>query len=452
MQAFAMRRGAETPTTIGDEPLLEQANPYGSVLRDPVTGLYRMWYLGKSPYTEYYATSEDGIAWDLPDLGILPADEFGRKNAFLGKGQFDVNGHWLAGDSGPEGFCVLDAEIQDHPGAKARFTAMYLCGVDYAPGGLCIAYSDDGITWTADDHNPVVSGWLDTNNGIIWDPDIQRYVVYGRSPVHATASVNPNRFVSRMESPDLVNWEPPTTVFHTDDHDADPWDMIDEGLLREDGKPIVRGRNRQFYGLSAFKSAGIYLGLLQVYDVPSGKSWLELVHSTDGKEWRRDPCRTPYMNVRPDSWESEMILPAAASPPVVVGDEIRIYYGGYDRNHHDSGSEYRMGLSYRTIGRDRWIGYHSADREAELLTTPIKAGSRLTLNASTKKDGWIRVELITDWGKEIEGYTLSDATAIAGDSFAHEVRWGDRVNLPEGQDVRLRIRSRHASVYALEMG
>jgi hypothetical protein len=448
MQAYAMRRVAEIPKTISDEPVLENANPYGSILRDPKTGLYRAWYLGKSPYTEYYATSEDGVTWDLPDLGVLPEDEYGRRNAFLGPGQYDAKGHWLAGDTGPEGFCVLDSEMEGHPCAKARFTAMYLCGVKNIPGGLCIAHSDDGITWFADDYNPVITGWLDTNNSILWDSDIQRYVVYGRSPVRATAGTEPNRFVSRMESSDLINWESPRTVFHTDDRDADPWDMVDEGSLRGSKEPLFRGRNRQFYGLSAFKSAGMYLGLLQMYDVPTGRAWLELVHSVDGKEWQRDPHRTLYMNTRPDSWESEMILPAAASAPIAVDDEIRIYYGGYNTTHHDSESG-RMGMSYRTIGRDRWIGYHSSDREAELLTMPMKVGSWMTLNASTGKDGWIRVELISDWGKEIEGYTLNDATVISGSSFAHEVRWGDRVQLPEGDDIRLRIRSCNASMWSV---
>jgi hypothetical protein len=451
-QAFAMRRRPGVPEPVRSDPVLPCAQAYGSVLCDPESGLFRMWYLGDTVYSEYFATSENGIGWDLPDLGILPPDERGNRNAFMTNGQNDANGYPLVGNNGPEGFSVLDAEMEDHPAAKARFTALYLAGVHEGVSGLCIAYSDDGIHWTADQHNPVVHGWMDTSHSLVWDPDIRRYVVYGRPPVRASVVRGANRYVSRMESENLIHWSPCTTALNTDDADADPWDQFDEGSLTGAEEPKVRGPNRQFYGMSVSKQHGLYIGLARMFDVPSGAGWIELTHSTDGIEWTREPLREPFIAPRPGTWEHPMLLTTVASPPVPVGDDLWIYYGGVSKPHHGKATIEERGIGVGKIGTDRWAGYHSAEHEAELLTRPIPSGSRLTLNASTQPDGWIRVEVIDPHGAVLDGCSLEESATISGDSLAHEVRWTgtDRI-AGTSPSIRLRIRSAGASVWAFTM-
>lgn len=452
-QAFAMRRRPGVPEPVQSEPVLPCAHAYGSVLRDPKSGLFRMWYLGSRVYCEYYAESENGIDWDLPDLGILPPDERGNRNAFMTNGQNDANGYPLVGNNGPEGFSVLDAEMEDHPAAKARFTALYLARVREGEPGLCIAYSDDGVHWTADQNNPVVHGWMDTSHSLLWDADIRRYVVYGRPPVHATVTKGANRYVSRMESEDLIHWSPCTTALNTDDADADPWDQIDESTLIGTDEPKIRGSNRQFYGMSVSKHHGLYIGLARVLDVPSGAGWIELAHSTDGIVWFREPLRQPFIAPRPGTWEHPMLLTTATSPPVPVGDDLWIYHTGNSTPHHVKGAPIETrGIGVRKIRSDRWSGYHSAEKEAELLTRPIPSGSRLTLNASTQPDGWIRVEVIDPWGAVVEGCTLEESATISGDSLTHAVRWTETDRIASSSSsIRLRIRSSGASVWAFSI-
>ena len=451
-QAFAMRRQQYEPVTIQDEPMLENSSGYGTVLQDPETGLFRMWYLGGPGYKESYATSENGITWDLPDLGIHPADKFGRKNAFLDKEQMDENGHWLGGNTGPEGFCVLDSKITPHPKAKERYTVMYLASVQDGVGGYCIAYSADGLKWYADEHNPVVSGWMDTNNCMIWDPEIGKYVIYGRPPVRNVLAPHANRYVMRMESEDLVNWSPPRTVLNTDERDADPWKPIDEAALAGRDEPLIRGKDKQLYGITVFKLDKLYLGILQIYDVPSGHCWMELVHSDDGIDWKREPNREPFMPTRPGTWESGMVLPAMNGCPTVVGDEVRIYYGGSNALHHKCDVMGKEGVSCRTLPLDRWVGYHAAEVEGELMTHALPAGKRLSLNAAVKENGFLKVFLTDAWGKEIPGYTLDDATPVTGDAISHEIRWGDKTELPQDTgDIRVHVRSCNASVWAFTM-
>ncbi|MFH1742703.1 MAG: hypothetical protein ABIH23_27165 [bacterium] len=452
-QAFAMRREAPTPQTVHDGPLLTEAWAYGSVLRDK-TGLFRMWYMGSPPYCEYYATSTDGIVWDKPDLNIVPAKYGTGANAFLHVQQKDKNGRLLVGQAGPEGFSVLDAESQPHPSAKDRYTVLYLAGLgkegeEDGVSGLCIAYSDDGIHWWADEHNPVVDGWIDTSNCLMYDEKRKKYLIFGRPPVHVVLGRNANRMVSCMESDDLIHWSSPRTVFDTDERDADGLRLTDEGKLKDppSEKVSIRGRDRQFYGMTAFMMNGLYIGLPQVYDIPSGNTWLELCHSSDGRNWLREPLREPYIGPRSGTWESRQVRPAMATPPVRVGDELWIYYSASPDPHHAGKAMKDRGIGCRSLKIDRWVAYRSEDMEAELLTHPLEAGERLFLNAKTEPDGWIRVAVVEENGRDIEGLTREDCAPITGDSIRHEVLWKKATMFPK-RPIRLRIFSCHASLYA----
>lgn len=280
-QTFAMRREVCRPAAKQDGPILMDASAYGSLLRDPA-GQWRMWYLSEPVYCEYFAASDDGIAWRKPELDLVCRDarpKLTGPNAIMTRGQRDANGRWLSEVKGPEGFCVLDAEITPHPAAKARFTALYLArfGASGAgANGMCVAHSDDGVRWLADAANPVIPGWLDTNNNFFYDARMRCYVMHGRPNAHVAATTEANRLIARYESEDMVNWSPSRTVLDTDEGDALGLELIDEGALRGGGKvaaarrraeqwreitegavtgedrPLVRGRNRQWYAMTVF--------------------------------------------------------------------------------------------------------------------------------------------------------------------------------------------------------
>ena len=171
-QAFAMRREVVQPSARSDGPIIDRAQTYGSVLRDP-EGLWRMWYLDDPVYCEYFATSRDGLAWEMPRLDLVSPRvraQTAGPNAFLGPGQKDAKDRWLVERRGPEGFCVLDARITPHPAAKMRYTAMYLArfaGPVGRESGLCVAHSEDGVNWLADEASPVIPGWRDTSNVLL---------------------------------------------------------------------------------------------------------------------------------------------------------------------------------------------------------------------------------------------------------------------------------------------
>lgn len=479
-QTFALRREVCTPTLDFDQVVMPNAQVYGSVLRDR-SGQWRMWYLSPPDYCEYYATSNDGIEWERPELDLVWPElrpELTGPNAIMSKQQQDANGRWLSHDKGPEGFCVLDAELTPHPAAERRFTVLYLArGTEVGSAGMHLASSDDGIHWLASEHNPVIPKWLDTDNNFFYDKRLGRYVLYGRPNAHVEHATRANRLIGRCESSDMVNWTPFQTVLDTDERDADAYDLVDEGALRagtpledareraeqwrtltegavtDGSRPAIRGRSRQWYGLTVFPYADLYLGYGWMYDLPSGCMWVELVHSYDGIDWRREALRQPFIDGRAHGYG--MVCPPG-SPPVPVGDDLWIYFSGRRRTHHNASmadTEDGKSRMFRTsVRRGRWAAYRADSREAELLTQMISRPEAVRLNASTADGGWIRAEVTDSLGDPLAGFTLEDCAPLSGDAFDLTPCWGEGKSLDQlGEDnVRLRLVCRHASLYAIE--
>ena len=482
-QSFAMKREVVPPRDVADGPILVPGVAYGSVLRDRF-GHWRMWYLSDPYYCEYYATSEDGLSWELPELGLVTPevrDQLTGPNAFMTKHQKDDQGRWLVGLRGPEGFCVLDAEQTPHPAAKSRFTALYLARFQggLEPNcGLCIAYSEDGIHWRADENNPVIHGWHDTNNMFFFDERIQRYVLYGRPDAFVSHVTRPNRLIGRCESEDLVHWTPYQTVLDCDERDAPALDLLDEAALRDgssrddarrraqiwaevtegavmdEEKPLVRGRNRQWYGLTVFPYADLYLGQGLLYDLESGTMWIELLHSYDGIDWRREPLREPWIDVQPGRWDYPQ-LRVAGSPPVEVDDELWTYYSCMNLTHHgekpEGAPDYRHAIGARAVTRDRWVAYTAGQQEGELLTQVIERPEAISLNAKTWADGQVRVEITDPRGKPLPGFSINDCEPVTGDGLELSPSWRGAPSLPklETSRIRLRVTARHGSLYAI---
>ncbi len=487
-QTFAFRRELSTPEPVTDS-WLQRGQAYGTVLRDG-QGQWRMWYLDDPVYTEHFATSRDGLRWDTPSLNLgLSSLKAGAvlPNAIMTSPQQDAAGRWLSGSQGPEGFCVLDRTLTPHPAGHTRFTVLYLARWQDAAGksvsGLCLAHSDDGIHWLAGEHNPVLDGWMDTGNVFFYDQRHRKYVIYGRPNAFVDRVTHANRLVGRSESEDLQHWTPYRTVLDTDDLDADPQTFLDEAALRAGGnltqaqqaaiwqavtegatkaeKAMIRGRNRQWYGLTVFPYHDLYLGVGMMYDIPSGHIWLELLHSYDGLDWRRELVRRPWLPFHAGRWDYPCQIPAA-SPPVRVGDEDWFYYSATRKHHHGTSNEISAGIGLgreplRVIGacrlqRDRWAGYSAGNGTAEMLTQPLPGPlTAVRLNARVAQGGELRLELCDRNGRGLPGFSLNDCRPMVGDKLDHLPDWiGTTTGAPLPEQVwRLRITGRQATVFAL---
>ena len=46
--------------------------------------------------------------------------------------------------------------------------------------GFCVAFSPDGVNWTPYEGNPVIARYCDTNQNVLYDEKLGKYVAFSR--------------------------------------------------------------------------------------------------------------------------------------------------------------------------------------------------------------------------------------------------------------------------------
>ncbi len=437
-------------------PLLEDCMPKTILPKEG--GGFRLWYAsrrwlhGKGNRTEHdlrYAESSDGVTWVVPELGLRQRDGNLTNNVLLTVNDEDAQGRQLTGAGGIEGWHVVDGEQAPTPGARGRFTAMYLAGLKKA-GGVCMAHSDDGLRWTAYPENPVFRTWSDTANNFFFDTRLGRYVFYHRPMPQMHAGIpHANRVVARVESDDLVHWDNARVVLDTDARDAPAFSKWKN----------ARGRDKQWYAMLVTPYQDFYLGVAWYLDEITGEFDTRLLHSFDGIDWRREPAEVPFIApAEYGHWDSGFV---AGRLPILLGNKLLCYYGGCNMNH-----SYKMmndrktidyGLGLATLPKGRLAGYRAspeAGNKGELLTRPfLVAKPGLTINADAA-GGEVRAALANEDGAAIPGRSAKEAVPIRADGLTLSLRWknGGDVSDLVGRRVRLRISAQNATLFGLGQG
>ena len=313
------------------------------------------------------------------------------------------------------------------------------------PRGYFAAYSADGLHWTDAARNPILEHG-DTVTATR-DPASGRYLVFHKRP--AKVRGYDRRVVWLSTSTDFENWTAPALILEPD--------------LQDDAWARGTGQRTEFYDMSGFPYGGQFLGLLAVLRVTQvraakdvlreqspvdGPLEIELAHSRDSLAWQRFPDRRPVISRgAKGSFVAGSIL-GVSNPPVVVRDEVWVYYTGMTTTHGGALPEKRM-----SIGLARWRldGFVSLDGDFQggvVETVPLRlAGNRLELNVNATH-GSAAVEVLSSDGVPLPGYGASDCRAAESDEVHHAVRWKGHDRIETNQPVRLRFYLRNASLYS----
>lgn len=442
-------RKVNPPTRHGDNPLIvpdthweRGCQVYGTAYYDEKAERFKLWYLTgpkdrglkplqmegyeRAPHTTMaaYAESVDGVHWVKPALGIVSYDG-DRRNNLLGIGKHNCEGISVWHDP-------------DDPDPERRWKAVYW---DHGSGGwevrdgkpFCkagpddgwhVAFSSDGIHWKPYKGNPVIARYCDTNQNVIYDPRLKKYVGFSRFGF--------GRRLARSESADFLRWSEPQLVLQCDEAD---------------------GPQTQIYGAGVDMYEGVYLAMIWIYrEGGDGKIDTQLATSRDGIHWSRVGDRATWLALGgDDSWEGGMVR--SVERIITRQDQLFIYYCGVHGAHTGPQRKQVVRKHPVQIGllNQRRDGFVSIDgpparnlAEAGALTTKTFTAptDQLMVNVDAS-GGELLVEVLRDDGSTQRSPVIRGDHPSVAVKFARE----DDQKL-QGETLQLRFRLRQCKLFS----
>lgn len=402
---------------------------YGSMYPDP-TGGYRLWYMAAEKLNggvrAMYATSNDGLKWTKPNLGLYEFDGNTSNNILL-----DLNNPNV----------IIDAFEKD-PSKRYKMIGIQKPGITYRT-----FYSANGKNWTPSPHQPSFKSPGDTLT-LTQDPATGEYLLYHKQDVTIRGKKRRTVFLSR--SPDFQTWSKGKQVLAADEQD-DSWVVGDV-------------QNTQIYDMSVFPHAAGFVGLPTMFRVimsgerSPGRSGhdgpldIQLATSADGEHWERS---WPRVNIiprgSPGTFDGGGIL-GMSNTATHTPTETWVFYTAMTTGHGGP-----VGVKRLSIGRADWRrhGFASLDADPQggrLETKPLKLeGPDLIVNSDASR-GELRVGLLEADGKPIPGYSMGESDVLKSDAMAWMARWKNQRTVPTDRSVKVVIEMKSGRLFSLGSG
>ena len=414
--------------------------------------IFQMMYRASAENLTGYAESKDGINWIKP---LISAD--GKSNLIPYRGK--TQGTFY------EASFMIDPTLPwGHP---EKYKAAYNPG-DPWDCEAALAYSADGIHWTAY-HNgkPVTGRAADTQNQILWDPIGNRYLLMTRTDLGTEGGLKEDRATRIMvheKGNDLrkypTTWKTLTTVTAADPH----------------GKKTSSGvRGLQMEAMTQWIYENVYFGLMRVLTVGelTGAEGKVVVKNNDkrpeadvidfyigtsrdavnfDKAWVH--VHQPFIE-RGDLGSFDMTMVMGTSEIITRDDEHWIYYMGCDIRHHSGGTIEDKGgqIGLAKLPLDRFISQSAKNELGTITTKPFQLeGNTLQVNVDAGK-GRFYVEVLDADCKPITGFTAEDANVYNNiDELRLQPEWkGKNLSALNGKTIRLKFYLLNAKLYAFQI-
>jgi len=399
-----------------------------------------------------YATSEDGVNWEKPFLGLYDYEAITWNGERMGTRNNIV----------PSAQGMLLGPIYDphDPDPARRFK-----GLAYRGGHLEPLFSPDALHWTVSGTPPVLSSdeshlTLDERRKL-FIATVKHGGPYGRSFYLTT-------------SEDFQNWSKQELVFHADQTDQENGcerlrKLIDDPAYLK----IVHNRPEEWrtdvYNFPVFPYEDMYLALpvmhhwagkhVPMYENVDSRKSVELASSRDLRAWHRVANRAPFLEHSPvgdgSAYDTGQIV--TTNGPVVRNNELWFYYVGLRHrciSIEDTLNRKYLDSSAVCMARLRMDGFVSLKGGVEwgsVLTRPVEVtGDRLHINVDSWR-GRVLVEVL-DAGtmQPLPGFDKDECIPTIVNGIDVTVRWEGRPDLAslQGKTVRLRFHLWQAELYA----
>jgi hypothetical protein len=375
--------------------------------------------------TLYAESSDGGIHWTEPNLGLHDVPEIPKGNVVLDMSEdtFLVTHNFTPFIDTRPG--IPDAERYKGLGG-GRYPAenwgswsapdeRRQLREKYGPGGLKAFASSDGLHWNLLRKEPVLSedsGSFDSQNVAFWSDTEGQYVAYFRFFKNGVRSIR------RSTSKDFLNW-------------TDPVDMG----ANAPGEHLYTSVTQPY-----FRAPHIYIALPTRFQARAGSITDIVVMATRPGSSRyhrhfKEAFIRPGLGVR--GWGNRanyITLNAVQTSPTHMS--LFMYGGGH----------FVMRL-------DGFISVHAGYEEGTFITKPFRfAGNQLEINYSTSGAGRMSIELQDETGQPVPGCAIDDCEVIYGDDIARIVKWKQDSDVSQmaGKSVRLRVVMNEADLFSLK--
>lgn len=398
---------------------------HGGVFYDPLEKLLKMWYsAGDLDGALAYATSQDGLVWDRPDLG-LPAGG----NLLLPRGGRRPGDH-AGGDN-----CLWLDTLTTNPSQRLKFLTQRS-----AKDPHWLATSADGRQWS----KPVPVGKAGDYSSFFYNPfrnvwvySIKRGTANGRARYYAESP----EFLSPHAFDRSVYW-----------CGADRLDEPD---------PSVRDP-AQLYSLNAVAYESLLVGAFYIHLGPNNRicqegkfpkiTEIKLGFSRDGFHWHR-PDRRAFIPASRDegTWDRAYIH-STAGVFYLDDDQLVFPYCGYSGVAPDGRRGMYLGASVglATLRRDGFASMDAGESVGTLTTRPLEFdGQYLFVNVDCPH-GELRAELLDEKGQVMRPCSLDNCLPIQADTTLAQLKWKDSpdVAIVPRRPVRVRFSLRNGSLYS----
>lgn len=383
------------------------------VWHDPQDRLFKMWYMAGYCTGTAYATSQDGIHWEKPELGVVPGTNV------VHTALRDSSTVWL------------DLAEPD----PARRYKMFVYLKPWERRAMAVYFSGDGIHWT---DAVTMSGPLGDRSTVFYNPFRQVWV-YGIRDYQAGGV---GRFRRYWEGADVIE------AAHWQEGQAPFW----VGADRLDPPRADLQTPCELYNLDAVAYESLLLGLFSIWRGQPGDrakpNEICIGFSRDGFHWQR-PMREAFIPVseRAGDWNWGNVQ-SAGGCCLVCGDQLYFYVSGR-KGAPGSPASGVCSTGLAVLRRD---GFASMDADATggtLTTRPVVfQGSHLFVNAAVA--GELRVAVLDEQGAVLPGYEAEQCMSLQGDTVTGHIRWNGVENLASlaGRPVRFRFQLRDGQLYA----
>ena len=333
---------------------------YGSVIRDPNSGRFKMWYVAVSkeerlnsstprsvPWRVAYAESDDGIKWTKPNLGLVESGGSNNNNLV------ELDPH-----IGVLNLKVLHEPDDPNPAHRYKMGAhAWFPKNDVRLGTLAPCVSADGLTWELlADAKPVDAEMPESRTVIPplhFEPVGGLYKwdgLYYLSGQNAIAAARPfhGRVSRTFVSADFANWSQSSAIQFVRDA---------QHRLLGPGKSRIGEQTHE--GISVWNRGNVLVGISGMWH--GTREWKDLtidlgfVMSNDGVRFREPMHEHIFLKRGEDGeWDQGGLLQAQGFEN--VGDETRIYYGAWDPRAWQN-SPPRGGIGIATLPRDRFAAF-----------------------------------------------------------------------------------------------